>query len=173
MRNTDRAIRPPAAAAAQSKQPGEGPCPQAAPAPGATSCVTNGTVQNQQDNQSFNDRQPLTAAAIAQAAPITRRIRQSLEQLPPAERLQVYAVRSALLKSGTYSAELVVFGGTPSTNVAFGGYEVLDISPPACAWGTVSVTAVDVESGGITREEPASPAPRPLTSSSAESGVPA
>jgi hypothetical protein len=140
------------ATAAPSKQFGEGPCPQAAPAPGATSCVTNGTVQNQQDNQSFNDRQPLTATGIAEAAPVTRRIRQSLERLSPAERLQVSAVRSALLTSGIYRVDLVVFGGAASAGVAFGGYIVLNTRPPACAWGLVSVKAVDVESGGITRE---------------------
>jgi hypothetical protein len=149
---TQTALSAAPATAAQSKQPGEGPCPEAAPAPGATSCVTNGTVQNQQANQSFNDRQPLTAAAIAKAAPITRRIRQSLERLSPAERLQVSAVRSALLKSGLHPVDLVVFGGAPSASVAFGGYEVLSTRPPACAWGTVSIKAVDVESGGITRE---------------------
>jgi hypothetical protein len=57
-----------------------------------------------------------------------------------------------LLAGGLHPDELVVFGGAPTSSVAFGGYELLSTSPPVCAWGSVSVKSVEVDSGGITRE---------------------
>jgi hypothetical protein len=113
-------------------------------------------VQNQQANQSFNERVPLSAAAAADAAPITQRIKDSLERLTPAQRLQVFAVRSALLAGGLLGTDLVVSRGwtqaPPHDGVAFGGYERLSGRVAVCAWGTVTVKAVVVDSGGITRE---------------------
>jgi hypothetical protein len=50
------------------------------------------------------------------------------------------------------STDLVVLDGPPHNSIAFGGYELLHTRPPACAWGTVSATGVEVDSGGITRE---------------------
>jgi hypothetical protein len=143
-------------AGGESKQPLPGICPQAAPAATASPCVSTGVQQNQQANQSFNDRVPLSAAGAAEAGPITQRIRDSLERLTPAQRLQVSAVRSALLAGGLLSTDLVVSSGwtqaPPHNGVAFGGYELLSVHPAACAWGTVTVKAIEVDSGGITRE---------------------
>ena len=112
--------------------------------------------QNQRDNQSFNDRIPLSAADVAESAPVTQQIRDSLARLTPAQRLQASAVRSALLAGGMLSADLVVSAGwtqaPPHIGVAFGGYERLNVRTAVCAWGTVTVKAVIVDSGGITRE---------------------
>jgi len=143
-------------AAAESKQPLPGICPQAAPVAGASPCVSVGVQQNQQANQSFNGRVPLSAADAAAAGPVTQRIRDSLERLTPAQRLQVPAVRSALLAAGLLSTDLVISAGwtqaPPHNGVAFGGYERLSIPAAVCAWGTVTVKSVEVDSGGITRE---------------------
>jgi hypothetical protein len=143
-------------AGGESKQPLPGICPQAASAAGASPCVSTGVEQNQQANQSFNDRVPLSAAGAAEAGPITQRIRDSLERLTAAQRLQVSAVRSALLAGGLLSTDLLVsYGWTqapPHNGVAFGGYELLSVHPAVCAWGTVTVEAIEVDSGGITRE---------------------
>jgi hypothetical protein len=46
----------------------------------------------------------------------------------------------------------VTVGEAPHYGVAFGGYERLTVRDAACAWGTVTVKAVEVDSGGITRE---------------------
>jgi hypothetical protein len=109
-----------------------------------------------QDDQSFNARIPLTAAGAAAAGPVTQRIRIALERLTPAQRLQAAAVRSALLAGGMLSADLIVSSGyvqpRPHIGVSFGGYERLSIPAAVCAWGTVTVKAVEVETGGITRE---------------------
>ena len=83
---------------------------------------------------------------------MTQRIRESLERLTPAHRLQASAVRSALLAGGLLSTDLVVLGGPPHNGVSFGGYEIVSTRTAVCAWGTVSVKAVEVDSGGITRE---------------------
>lgn len=144
-------------AAAESKQPLPGICPQAAAPPaGASPCVSVGVQQNQQANQSFNDRVPLSAAEVAAAGPVTQRIRDLLERLTPAQRLQVSAVRSALLAGGMLGTDLVLSSGytqaPPHVGVAFGGYERLSARMAVCAWGTVTVKSVDVETGGITRE---------------------
>jgi hypothetical protein len=109
-------------------------------------------AQEQQANQSFNSRIPLSASVAAQAAPVTQRIRESLERLTPAQRLQSSTVRSALLAGGLLSTDLVILFGPPYNSVAFGGYELLSTRPAVCAWGTVSVKTVEVDSGGITRE---------------------
>ena len=152
-------------AGGESKQPLPGICPQAAPAAAASPCVSTGVQQNQQANQSFNDRVPLSAAGAAEAGPITQRIRDSLERLTPAQRLQVSAVRSALLAGGLLSTDLVVSSGwtqaPPHYGVAFGGYERLSVSvhTAVCAWGTVTVKAIEVDSGGITREGACLPGP--------------
>jgi hypothetical protein len=140
----------------ESKQPLPGICPQVAGVAAASPCVSTGVLQNQQANQSFNDRIPLSAAVAAEAAPITKRITDSLERLTPAQRLQIPAVRSALLAGGLLSTDLVISSGwtqaPPHYGVAFGGYERLSGPGAACAWGTVTVKAVEVDSGGITRE---------------------
>ena len=61
-----------------------------------------------------------------------------------------------MLAGGLLSADLVVSSGwtqaPPHYGVAFGGYERLSDNAAACAWGTVTVKAVEVDSGGITRE---------------------
>ncbi|MBR7835171.1 hypothetical protein KDL01_17995 [Actinospica durhamensis] len=108
--------------------------------------------QEQQANQTFNSRIPLPASVAALAAPVTSRVRESLEKLTPAQRLKVAPVRAALLAAGTQSVDLVVFSGPPYNGVAFGGYVLLDTTPPVCVWGTVSVKSVELDSGGITRE---------------------
>ena len=100
----------------------------------------------------FNSRIPLPEPVAAKAAPLTHQIRESLERLTSVQRLQVSAVRSALLAGGLLSTDLVVFDGPPYNSVAFGGYELLSTRPAVCAWGTVSVKAVEVDFGGITRE---------------------
>jgi hypothetical protein len=137
---------------AESAKPTENYCPQVPGVAAPAGCVSAGAEQNQQANQTFNSRIPLPASVAAQAAPVTRRIRESLERLTPAQRLRVSAVRSALLAGGLHPDELVVFGGVPTRSVAFGGYELLSTSPPVCAWGSVSVKSIEVDSGGITRE---------------------
>lgn len=143
-------------AGAESKQPLPAICPQAAPAADASPCVSAGVQQNQQANQSFNDRLPLSAAVAAKAGPVTQRIRDALGRLTAAQRLQVSAVRSALLEGGLLSTDLVISSGwtqaPPHNGVAFGGYERLSVRAAVCAWGTVTVKAIEVDSGGITRE---------------------
>jgi hypothetical protein len=115
--------------------------------------------QYQQANQSFNARIPLPGLVAAKAQPVTQRIQESLERLTPAQRLQASAIRSALLAGGLLSTDLVVLDGPPHNSVAFGGYELLSTRPPVCAWGTVSVKAVEVDFGGITREGGCLPSP--------------
>jgi hypothetical protein len=127
-------------------------CPEVPGVVAATPCVSVGAEQNQQANQTFNSRIPLSASVAAKAAPLTRRIQESLEKLTPDQRLQVSAVRSALLSGGMQSTDLVLLKGSASTSVAFGGYEQFVASEDVCAWGTVSVKAVELDTGGITRE---------------------
>jgi hypothetical protein len=74
------------------------------------------------------------------------------EKLSPAQRLQVSAVRSALLAGGVLSTDLRGFKGAAASSVALGGYELGSTRPPVCAWGSVSVKTIDLETGGITRE---------------------
>ena len=85
----------------------------------------------------------------------TQRIRDSLERLTRAQRLQVSAVRSALLAGGLLSTDLVVSIGwtqaPPHNGVTFGGYDS-SASTQQSAPGTVTVKAIEVDSGGITRE---------------------
>jgi hypothetical protein len=138
--------------AGQTGQPPEGLCPQAAADVTASPCISAGVQQYQQANQSFNARIPLPGPVAAKAEPVTQRIRESLERLTPAQRLQASAVRSALLAGGLLSTDLVVLAGSPHNGVAFGGYEIVSTRTAVCAWGTVSVKAVEVDSGGITRE---------------------
>jgi hypothetical protein len=130
----------------------EGLCPEAAAPVTPSPCVSVGVQDYQRANQLFNERIPVPGPVAAEAAPLTQRIRQSLDQLTPAQRLQASAVRSALLTGGLLSTDLVVLDGPPYDAVAFGGYELLDTRPPVCVWGTVSAKAVEVDSGGITRE---------------------
>jgi hypothetical protein len=127
-------------------------CPQVPGVVAQTPCVSVGAEQNQQANQTFNSRIPLSAAVAAEAAPLTRRIQESLEKLTSVQRTDGSDVRSALLAGGMQSTDLVVLGGPSTANVAFGGYEQLDTRQAVCAWGTVSVKAVEVDSAGITRE---------------------
>jgi hypothetical protein len=115
-------------------------------------CASVGAEQNQQANQTFNSRIPLPGPVAAEAAPVTARIRESLEKLTPVQRLQVSAVRSALLAGGVLSTDLWVFKGAAADSVAFGGYELGSTRPAVCAWGSVSVKAVELDTGGITRE---------------------
>ena len=135
-----------------SAKPTEGYCPQIAGVAAPSPCVSVGVVQEQQANQTFNSRIPLSAAVAAKAAPLTQRIQQSLDKLTSAQRLQAPAVRAALLAGGLLSTDLVVISGPPYTSVTFGGYELLSTRPAVCAWGTVSPNSVEVDSGGITRE---------------------
>jgi hypothetical protein len=135
-----------------SPQAIEGYCPQAAAVVTASPCVSAGVEQNQQANQLFNSRIPLPEPVAAKAAPLTDHIRESLDRLTSVQRLQVPAVRSALLAGGLLSTDLVVLDGPPYNSVAFGGYEPLSTRPAVCAWGTVSAKAVEVDFGGITHE---------------------
>ena len=117
-------------------------------------CVTVGVRREQQANQTFNSRIPLSAQGAAEAAPVTQRIRESLERLTPAQRLNAAAVQSALLAGGLLKTDLVVLAGPPYNSVTFGGYEILNTRPPVCAWGTVTAKKVGGSSSpaGITRE---------------------
>jgi hypothetical protein len=154
---------------ADSPKPTENYCPQVPGAAAPSGCVSVGAEQNQQANQTFNSRIPLSASVAAQAAPVTRRIQESLERLTPSQRLRVSAVRSALLAGGLHPDELVVFGGPPTSSVAFGGYELLSTSPPVCAWGSVSVKSIEVDSGvsrakaAVSRAQGATDRRRPVT----------
>ena len=115
-------------------------------------CVSVGVQQEQQANQTFNSRIPLSAQVAAEAAPVTQRIREKLDRLTPAQRLNAAAVQSALLAGGLLKTDLVVLSGPPYNSVTFGGYELVNTSPPVCAWGTVEAKSIEVDSGGITRE---------------------
>ena len=115
-------------------------------------CASVGAEQNQQANQTFNSRIPLPGPVAAEAAPVTARIRESLERLTAHQRLQVSAVQSALLAGGLLSTDLWVFKGAAADSVAFGGYERVSTRTAVCAWGSVSVKTIDLETGGITRE---------------------
>jgi hypothetical protein len=76
-----------------------------------------------------------------------------ITRLSPCERDKRCAHRRTMAdRAAIRRCELVVFGGAPTSSVAFGGYELLSTSPPICAWGSVSVKSVEVDSGGITRE---------------------
>jgi hypothetical protein len=135
-----------------SAKPSFPECPRVPGVVDPSPCASVGAEQNQQANQTFNSRIPLPAPVAAEAATMTGRIRESLERLSPAQRLQVSAVQSALLAGGMLSTDLWVFKGAASDSVGFGGYELGSTRPAVCAWGTVSVKTIDLESGGITRE---------------------
>jgi hypothetical protein len=142
----------PATGPSPSAKPSFPECPQVPGVVDPSPCASVDAEQNQQANQTFNSRIPLPAPVAAEAATMTGRIRESLERLGPAQRLQVSAVQSALLARGMLSTDLWVFKGAASDSVGFGGYELGSTRPPVCAWGTVSVKTIDLESGGITRE---------------------
>ena len=129
-------------------------CPEVAGVVDPSPCVSVGAEQNQQANQTFNSRIPLSAAVAAEAAPVVRRIQESLEKLTTAQRTKESDVQSALLAAGMQSADLVVLA-SPSGAV-FGGYVLVNTRPPVCAWGTLTVRAIAkpivVDYGGITRE---------------------
>jgi hypothetical protein len=135
-----------------SAKPSVPHCPEVPGVVDPSPCVSVGAEQNQQANQTFNSRIPLSAAVAAEAAPLTRRIQETLEKLSAAQRTDEADVRSALLAGGMQSTDLVVLAGPPGAT--FGGYEQIGTRQPVCAWGTVSVKvkAVEVDSGGITRE---------------------
>ena len=145
-------VSPSSTAASPTPKPTLAICPQVPGVSAPSSCASVSAQQEQQANQTFDSRIPLPASVAAQAAPVTRRVQESLDRLTPAQRLNVTAVRAALLAAGTQSVDLVVFSGPPYNGVAFGGYELLDTTPPVCVWGTVSVKSVELNSGGITRE---------------------
>ena len=115
-------------------------------------CASVGAEQNQQANQTFNSRIPLPGPVAAEAASVTARIRASLERLTARQRLQVSAVESALLAGGMQSTDLWVFKGSAANGVGFGGFELISGPSAVCAWGTTSVKAIELDSGGITRE---------------------
>jgi hypothetical protein len=135
-----------------SAKPSVPECPQVSGVVDPSPCVSVGAEQNQQANQTFNSRIPLPGPVATQAAPVTARIRESLERLTSVQRLQVSAVQSALLAGGLLSTDLWVFKGAAADSVAFSGYERLSTRTAVCAWGSVSVKAIDLETGGITRE---------------------
>ena len=98
-------------------------CPEVPGVVAATPCVSVGAEQNQQANQTFNSRIPLPAAVAAEAAPVIRRIQESLEKLTTAQRMNESDIRSALLAGGMQSTDLVLLDNSPSsTPAAFGGY---------------------------------------------------
>jgi hypothetical protein len=57
-----------------------------------------------------------------------------------------------VLAGGLLSTDLWVFKGAAADGVAFSGYERVSTRTPVCAWGSVSVKTIDLETGGITRE---------------------
>ncbi len=140
-----------ASATASSKVAPPPLCPEAAanvtpPNP----CVSVGVQQYQQSNEMFNERKSLPASVAAEAAPVTTRIRQALQRLDPSQRLQVTAVRSALLAAGMWNSGLVVNLGRDT--VLFGGYEPLNTRPAVCAYGDVTPKTVVLNIGGNTLE---------------------
>jgi hypothetical protein len=135
-----------------SAKPSFPECPQVPGVVDPSPCASVGAEQNQQANQTFNSRIPLPGPVAAEAATLTGRIREALEKLSPAQRMQVSAVRSALLKGGMLSTDLWVFHGAASDGAGFGGYALLSTRPPVCVWGTVSAKTIQLDSGGITRE---------------------
>jgi hypothetical protein len=135
-----------------SAKPSVPECPQVSGVVDPSPCVSVGAEQNQQANQTFNSRIPLPGPVAAEAAPVTARIRESLERLTSVQRLQVSAVQSALLAGGLLSTDLWVFKGSAADSVAFSGFERLSTRTAVCAWGSVSAKAIDLETGGITRE---------------------
>ena len=142
-----------ASATEPTAKPSVPECPEVPGVVAGSPCVSVGAEQNQQANQTFNSRIPLPAAVAAEAAPLIRRIQESLERLSAAQRLHESDIQSALIAGGMQSTDLVVLDNSPSTTpAAFGGYVLLNTRPPVCAWGTVGVKAVVVDSGGITRE---------------------
>ena len=142
----------PSASLSASPKPSFPECPQVPGVVDPSPCASVGAEQNQQANQTFNSRIPLPGPVAAEAAPVTARIRESLERLTARQRLQVSAVQSALLAGGMQSTDLWVFKGAAADSVAFSGYERLSTRTAVCAWGSVSVKAIDLETGGITRE---------------------
>jgi hypothetical protein len=139
-------------ASSASAKPSVPECPEVTGVVDPSPCISVGAEQKQQANQTFNSRIPLPGPVAAEAATLTAQIRQSLDRLTPAQRLQVSEVRSALLKGGMLSTDLWVFHGAASSGAGFGGYIILSSNPPACAWGTVSAKTVELDFGGITRE---------------------
>jgi hypothetical protein len=135
-----------------SAKPSVPECPQVSGVVDPSPCVSVGAEQNQQANQTFNSRIPLPGPVAAEAAPVTAQIRESLERLTSVQRLQVPAVQSALLAGGLLSTDLWVFKGSAADSVTFSGFERLSTRTAVCAWGSVSVKAIDLETGGITRE---------------------
>jgi hypothetical protein len=127
-------------------------CPQVPGVVDPSPCASVGAEQNQQANQTFNSRIPLPAPVAAEAALVTARIRASLEKLTARQRVQVSAVQSALLAGGMLRTDLWVFGGAASDGAGFGGFVVITTHSDACAWGTVTVKAIELSFGGITRE---------------------
>jgi hypothetical protein len=142
----------PSASLSPSPKPSFPECPQVPGVVDPSPCASVGAEQNQQANQTFNSRIPLPGPVAAEAAPVTARILESLERLTAHQRLEVSAVQSALLAGGMQSTDLWVFKGAAADGVGFGGYEQLTTPTGVCAWGTVSVKAIDLETGGITRD---------------------
>ena len=142
----------PSASLSPSQKPGFPECPQVPGVVDPSPYASVGAEQNQQANQTFNSRIPLPGPVAAEAAPVTARIRESLERLAAHQRLQVSAVQSALLAGGMQSTDLWVFKGAAADGVGFGGYERVSTRTAVCAWGSVSVKTIDLETGGITRE---------------------
>jgi hypothetical protein len=130
----------------------EGLCPQAVAPAAASPCVSAGVQQYQQSNQGFNARLPVPGWLAARARPETRRVREALERLTPAQRLRAAAVQSALLAAGLWREGLVVLAGPPYTSVVFGGYEPFNTRPAVCVWGILTPKSVTVDVGGNTRE---------------------
>ena len=142
---------PTASATASSKVLPPPLCPEAAAkVTPPTPCVSVGVQQYQQSNQMFNERKTLPDSLAAKAAPVTARIRRALQQLGPSQRLQVTAVRSALLAAGMWSSGLVVNPGRDS--VLFGGYEPFNTRTAVCAYGDVTPKTVVLNIGGNTLE---------------------
>ena len=100
-------------------------------------CASVGAEQNQQANQTFNSRIPLPGPVAAEAAPVTARIRESLERLTAHQRLQVSAVQSALLAGGMQSTDLWVFKGAAATGSGSAGMNS-SRPPPVSARGARS-----------------------------------
>jgi hypothetical protein len=142
----------PSSSSSPSAKPSVPECPQVSGVVDPSPCVSVGAEQNQQANQTFNSRIPLPGTVAAEAAPVTARIRESLERLTSVQRLQVSAVQSALLAGGLLSTDLWVFKGAAADSVTFSGFERLSTRTAVCAWGSVSAKAIDLETGGITRE---------------------
>lgn len=137
------------------RQAPPGLCEQSPTVAPSESCAAAKVQQYQQSNQIFNGRRILPDSLAARAQPVTDRIKRSLEDLTPTQRLQLNTVRQTLIAAGVLSDELVIY--SDSNGVTFYGYEPFNTSPAVCAYGTVTAGSVAVDMEGNTNDGTCAP----------------